>query len=99
MALTTHQIELLERLQEAVRAIPSRQVVYFSDWLGYLPFGAYRWLEVDGKDISTSLPVDWSSADLEALAEEEFLTTVSVWQNPSDEWDTRITYKVKLPQP
>ncbi len=100
MALTTIQTELLECLRAAVLTTPGRQVVYCSEWLGYLPFGAYHWVEVDGKDTSPhSLPLDWRFADFEALAGAGLLTTVNEWQNPEDECEKRITFEVKLPQP
>lgn len=97
VALTALQTELLERLRAAVLTTPIRQAVYRSEWLGYLPFGAYQWVEVGGRDISTSLPGDWRVADLEALAVAGLLTTVDEWQNPADQQEKRITYEVKLP--
>jgi hypothetical protein len=40
MELTALQFDLLKCLQSAVEAKPNRQIVYCSEWLGYLPFGA-----------------------------------------------------------
>jgi hypothetical protein len=95
VALTAIQIELLECLQAAVRTTLDRQVVRHSEWLGWLPFGAYHWVVVNGKDFSVSLPVNWCGSDLEALAAAGFTTTLNVWQNSEDEWERRIVYEVK----
>jgi hypothetical protein len=100
VTLTATQTALLECLRAAVRTAPSRQVVYCAEWLGYLPFGAYYWVEVEGKDIPTrSLPADWRFADLDALAVAGLLTRVSEWRNPEDECEKRITFEVNRPQP
>ena len=99
MELTALQIDLLRRLRSAVEETPGRRVVYCSEWLGYLPYGLYHWVEADGTDISKLWLADWSSADLETLERLGFLAKVSVWQNPHDEWDEKVTYKVNGPQP
>ena len=94
MELTELQIELLRCLSMAVEGKPTRRVVYCSEWLGYLPYGLYHWVEVEGQDISSSLPLDWSRSDLEALKKTGFLTILNVWRNADDELEECVTYQV-----
>jgi hypothetical protein len=98
MALTELQIRLLSSIQSAVEATPNRRIVYCTEWLGYLPFGAYHWIEVDGQDISNSFPLDWSmdwsQRDIEALVDAGHLTMIDEWTNPSDELEKKLTFIV-----
>lgn len=98
MDLTALQSELLGRLRSAVEGRPSRRVVYCTEWLGYLPFGQYQWVECDGHDISPTFPaewrLDWSRTDLDALAEVGLLRKVDEWRNPDDECDMKVTYEI-----
>jgi hypothetical protein len=52
---------------------------------------------VDGQDISKTFPLDWHRADLEALERVGLLAKIDEWQNPKDEYDTKITYEVPPP--
>lgn len=94
MELTELQTELLKLLQAAVEAKQNSHVVYCTEWLGELPFGVYQWVEVDGKDISRSFPSGWSRADLDVLQNAGLVEKVDEWQNPDDEFETKITYEV-----
>src|SRR5262245_56485719 len=98
MDLTTLQADLLGRLRSAVEGKQSRRVVYCTEWLGYLPFGLYQWIECDGQDISREFPpewrLDWSRTDLDALEEIGLLRKVDEWRNPDDDCDMKITYEV-----
>jgi hypothetical protein len=96
LRLTDMQTDLLNRLRLAVEGMPSRQVAYRTEWLGYLPYGLYHWIEIDNQDISMTLPGDWSRADLEALENAGFLVKIGEWQNATDECDTKTTYQVAL---
>lgn len=66
MDLSKHQEELLFSLKMAVKRHCTNEVVYKSEWLGYLPYGQYCWLEVDGEGIELSSP-DTLDDDLSAL--------------------------------
>ena len=94
MALTALQIDLLRLLRLAALAAPERQVVYRSEWLGYLPFGLYQWVEAGGRDISGTFPAGWGQADLEDLEAAGLLVRVGAWRNPTDGLDVRITFAV-----
>ena len=39
-----------ERLAGAVATRDRREIVYWREWLGYLPFGVYHWIAVDPSD-------------------------------------------------
>jgi hypothetical protein len=98
MELTWIQAELLARLRSAVKEKQNRRIVYCAECLGYLPFVFYHWIEAEGQDFSRSFPsdwcLDWSQTDMEALAKAGLLVKVDEWRNPSDEFDTKITYEV-----
>lgn len=51
MKLSKHQQELLLVLKTTVKRKASNEIVYKSEWLGYLPFGQYHWLEIDGEEL------------------------------------------------
>jgi hypothetical protein len=94
MDLTPRQTALLRCLRSAIEGQPNLPVLYCTEWLGYLPFGFYHWLLVDGQDISWKLPLDWSWSDLEALETVGFLVKVDEWKNPEDECETKVTFLV-----
>jgi hypothetical protein len=96
--LTDVQKELLGVLRAAVEGKPDRRVLYCSEWLGYLPYGVYHWIEVDGQDISSTLPADWRRADLEALRTAGHLAIVEEMHNPADEYEVKIIYEVAREQ-
>ena len=51
MKLTKHQAELLASLKIAAEHHRTREAIYKSEWLGYLPYGQYHWVEVGGEEI------------------------------------------------
>jgi hypothetical protein len=96
MDLTTIQADLLKCLRLAIQAKRGGRVVYCTEWLGYLPFGLYHWIEADSQDISRALPLGWSGEDLIALESVGLLTKVEEWRNPNDECEKKVTYEVAL---
>jgi hypothetical protein len=94
MNLTALQTDLLRHLRFAVEAKQNRRVVYCSECLGWLPYVFYHWVDADGQDISKTFPLDWQRTDLEALEKAGLLTRIEAWQNPEDEYDTKVTYEV-----
>jgi hypothetical protein len=61
-------VELLASLNIASKRHLGNEVIYKSEWLGYLPFGQYHWVEVNGEEIQPSNP-DSLQADLSLLAQ------------------------------
>jgi hypothetical protein len=92
--LTAMQVAIRDKIATAVRSAGSARVVYRSEWLGYLPFGAYHWVECEGASISDEFPADWSAADLAALERHGFLKLISAWTDPDDEFHSKTTYDV-----
>lgn len=97
MDLTPLQMDLLRRLRSAVSSKPKREILYCTEWLGYLPYGLYHWMSADGQDCA--LPLDWSRTDLMALEEAGFLVKTAEWRNPDDELETKNTYQVTCGEP
>lgn len=60
---------------------PGARIRWRTEWLGWLPFGQYQWVEVEregGTDsLSRLLPDGWSLEDLQALAAAGHLRQVS----------------------
>lgn len=81
-------------LQEAAKLLSQREVMYCSEWLGYLPFGTYHWDEVGGDDISRDFPAGWQRADLQDLEQAGFLRKLGEWRDPNDEYHHKATYAV-----
>jgi hypothetical protein len=94
MKLSDSQRDILAKLQEATKPLGRREVAYCSEWLGYLPFGAYHWAEACGDDISREFPAGWQHADPQGLEQTGFLRKLSEWQDPNDEYHHKTTYAV-----
>jgi hypothetical protein len=99
MALSGIQQDLLVHLLNALENSAVGKFVYHTEWLGYLPFGLYHWITVDGEDISRTIPtdwaLDWSSQDLTALEQAGYIETTSKWENPDDDCETATTFRLK----
>ncbi len=84
--------QLRAEITAAVCSAGVSEITYRSEWLGYLPYGAYQWLVCTGRDINLS--VDWSLADLTALEQSGFLKEIHRQQNPDDTDALEISYRV-----
>ena len=85
--------QLKEQLTEILKSENTDELVYKTEWLGYLPYGQYHWLEVKGEDISLTL-CDWTREDLIKLEDEGFLLELSQKVNPEKPEDRVITYRL-----
>ena len=94
--LTRVQTQLQRRIADAVERAEHSQIEYRSAWLGYLPYGCYQWITCKGADIDVVLSEDWSVSDLRVLEEAGFLQKVDESTNADDEFDTIISYLVRL---
>ena len=90
--LSDVQRKILAELEEAAKALSQRELVYCSEWLGYMPFGAYHWVEVCGEDVSTRFPAGWQQVDLQQLERAGCLRQLGRWQDPDDEHHYKLTY-------
>lgn len=66
MTLSHHQEALLHLLKEAAKRHQTNEVIYKSEWLGYLPAGLYHWVEVNREEIKPDSP-DTLQKDLSEL--------------------------------
>ena len=93
--LTVIQELLMQHLQNAVSNTSHKQFVYYTEWLGYLPFGMYHWVQVDGKDVDSLNSIEpFGSSDLRALVTAGWLQVMDEWQHPDDPCESRTTFKV-----
>ena len=92
--LTETQVQIRCKIADAANATGSAEIAYVSEWLGELPYGIYHWVECQNKSISNGFPDGWTRADLVALEEHGVLKLLSEWQDPSDEFHSKTTYKV-----
>ncbi len=84
------------RIEAVVAASGVGEITYQSEWLGYLPFGVFHWVEHRGRDISSDFPAGWTLEDLTDLERSGFLEVLETHENPEDEFDRRIRYRVCL---
>ncbi|QXI31056.1 hypothetical protein [Pseudomonas vanderleydeniana] len=87
------------RIEALVAASAVDEITYQSEWLGYLPFGVYHWIEHQGKEVSSDFPAGWTLEDLAGLERSGFLELIESQQDPTDEFDRRIRYRVCVARP
>ena len=95
--LTRDQKALQASIATAVRTSRGREIVFTSEWLGYLPFGCYCWLEHrndEGVMQDIDLPFGTGESDLKVLERRGFLEKIGERRNPVDTFDYRLTYRV-----
>ena len=98
--LTRDQKALQASITTAVRSSRGREIVFTSEWLGYLPFGCYCWLEHrndEGVSQNIDLPFGTGERDLMVLERRGFLEKIGERRNPVDAFDYRLTYRVHTP--
>jgi len=63
-----HHDSLLQAIAEKTNIEKSGgEFEWHTEYLGYLPFGQYQWMEVKGKDISNGFDFCWDYKDLVEL--------------------------------
>ena len=92
--LTPTQESIRKQLLLATQNKASNQIIYRSEWMGWLPFPVIGWVEFDGNDISKDFPSGWLNTDIVALERNGFLRKVKEWRNPDDEYECKITYEI-----
>jgi hypothetical protein len=94
--LSPIQSALWSRILDSTLALQSDQVVLVTEYLGYLPFGLYHWLECAGQDISRDWPSVWQDSDIVALEAAGGLILLSVWHNPDDGLERKTSFRVVM---
>ena len=92
--LSASQSELWSQILASSLAVHSDRVVLVCEYLRYLPFGLYQWLECAGQDISSRRSSAWQQADLVAIEAAGCLVLVEAWQNPDDGLETKTMYRI-----
>lgn len=91
--LQADEAHILQKIRAALAPCPDAEIVYRSEWLGYLPFGVYHWLEAPrGTDISRDFPTGWTLGHIESLESAGHLRRVFFRQDPEDEHDIEIVF-------
>jgi hypothetical protein len=91
MSLTKHQVKILELINVATNEHQVSEFTYKSEWLGYLPFGQYHWIEVCGSDIKVNSDIDLH-AELTNLEKLNLISTLSVKEGVYEKEDIHINY-------
>lgn len=99
MPLTHRQAEIARVLADAWRAAgEGARIVWQTEWLGYLPYGQYQWVDLeraDGKDdVSRRFPDSWDREDVLALEAAGLLRRLSETREPADDMH-RIVYEMR----
>jgi hypothetical protein len=92
--ISLQQSELWSQILASTLAMQSDRLVFVSEYLGYLPFGLYQWLECAGQTISSEWSIAWQRSDIVALEAAGGLVLVEAWQNPDDRLEIKTTYEV-----
>lgn len=88
--LSDNQKALLALIEDASIGRDEGRISYRSEWLGYMPYGRYHWIEVDGRDVSSQvLDMDCLLVDLQRLVTSRKLQLVNgdfdEWRNDTSE--------------
>ena len=95
MTMTLQQQKLLKIIQDEVSQSNTDKVYYRSEWLGWLPFGVYHWLQVGDKELKLdSVGTNNLLEDLKRLVTEKYLTQIAYFQDENDEFELHIDYKL-----
>lgn len=91
--LPEHLRVILEALRVACAGGDGR-FVYASEWLGYLPFGQYHWVDAgEVRGVESGFPPEWTRADLEALVARGLVRELSREAGP-DEGELHIVFEL-----
>ena len=94
--MTETQESLKVAISKIVHNENNNQIVYATEYLGYLPFGLYHWISCNNKQYDTELPLEFTSEDLDQLEKNGFITKMDYWENPDDDLESKTTYQVNL---
>ncbi|WP_214511719.1 hypothetical protein [Pseudomonas brassicacearum] len=90
------QATIKNKIHAVVTSSESDEITYRTEWLGYLPFPVFQWVEHQGESFSSDFPFDWTLEDLVSLERTGFLETLEAYENPEDSFDRDIRYRVHV---
>ena len=91
---TLEQDAIHQRISAACRSRGSPLLAYKSEWLGYLPYGQYHWVEVAGEEISRAFPTGWQYSDLQALIDKGALECLAEFRQDAESDDVEIQLRL-----
>ena len=96
MALSAQHHAFLVAVAAACQANGSDGVfTVVSEWLGYLPFGAYIWIEIGNVSVDQAVFREpWDSADIALLIADGYLLQLERLVLSEDGLDTRTTCRL-----
>lgn len=95
-SLTEQQKEILQILLAATERLGSDgSFTYQTEWLGFLPFGQYHWVDVEGERVSNQFPSGWGLSDLDALVAFGLAEKVAERTYGDDETDSEVSYRLR----
>lgn len=93
-SLTQQQQEILHVLRaESGRLGSDGSFTYQSEWLGWLPFGQYHCVNVQGASVSDQFPSGWDLSDLDALV--AFGLAERLGERTYGETDSEVLYRLR----
>ena len=87
------QLQILTVLCQVAREQATTELKYVTEWLGYLPFGQYHWIEIGKERAAESrIPTDWAEKDLDALKNAGLLELIEY--EAGDDMDATSRYRI-----
>jgi hypothetical protein len=93
-SLTKQQQEILQILRNESRKAGSDEFTYQSEWLGWLPYGQYHGVNVQGTSVSNQFPSGWDLSDLDALVAFGLAEKLEERTSGEGETDSEILYRL-----
>ncbi len=85
------QDKLLKLIIKQCKQYNSDTFEYITEYLGYLPFGQYQWLEIDDDIICNNFKIDWKFRDIKELESKNYIIKIDE-ESVGD--DQKIYYKL-----
>lgn len=100
MSLNAMQRNLRDFIAAAATRLNCVEIIYCTEYLGYLPYGMYHWIDFNGAtDVMNRFAEEWSGTDLKALEQVGFLELLGCYENEQDSSETKTNYRVNLAPP
>lgn len=92
--------ELQEKILQALHAASARlgsdgSFTYQTEWLGFLPYGQYHRVDVQGERVSDKFPSGWERSDLDALVAFGLAERVGERTYGEGETDSEVSYRLR----
>ena len=92
--MTDTQKQIKNIILSKMSSAQQNELVYSTEWLGYLPYGQYHRVDLNGEDISREFPQEWSFDDLDFLSSHGLLKVIKDSRETDDDEEFKIIYHV-----